>query len=179
MKPMWTIEVNADFETLSDAPSEGAYFDFSDGPRLVIYLDSPSEEEVAAIRRGKVRFALARYRSVLFLLAKFGEMPWMDAPYSIQLLPSEARLLPENFRPGLRYACGVSIEDLRTGTTLGARFVTFDVRFSKALHDAVAKQLESETDRATYEQDIAHAYSLYPSPRAMLAIAIAECKGGI
>lgn len=178
MKPMWTLDVDVDFEMPSNAPAEGAYFDFSDGPRLIIYLDSPTDNEVEAIRLGKARFALARYGRVLFVLAKFGDMPWMDAPYSIQLLPSEARLMPEGFRPGLRYACGVSVQDLRTGSTLGARFVTLDVRFSELLHNAVAKQLEQEIDRATYERDIAHAYTLYPSPRAMLSIAMAECKGG-
>lgn len=176
MKQISILDV--DFQNPSNAPSEGAYFDFSGGPTLNIFMDSPTEHEINAIRRGEAKFALARYGSVLFLVAKFGDMPWMDAPYSIQLLPPEDRLLPEEFRPGLHYACTVTIQDLCTGRMHGARSVTFDKGFSAMLHKAVAEQLRQEIDRATYERDLAHAYSLFPSPRTLLSTALATCKGG-
>ena len=158
---------------------EGAMFDFDgNGPTLHIRLARPSPQEIADIRRGPCEFGLLPLGPILFLLSKFGTQDWMDAPYSIQMLPPRARVLPEEYRPGLHYALAAIILDTNTQSQRGARFVTFSAEFSERLHVEVQGQLKYPLSRGAYDAAIADAYRRFPTAESMVSYAVARTVGG-
>lgn len=158
---------------------EGALFNFDEsGPNLHLVLDSPSQAEIAAIRRGETRFALVPMGPALFLLTKFGDFDWLDAPYSIRMLPAKSRRLSADFRPGMRYVLTVTIVDRSFRCQYGSRLVTFSPHFSSVLHNLAERQLGQPYSQQEYDAAIERAYAKYPTARHMLRDAIATCKGG-
>jgi hypothetical protein len=50
-----------------------------------IAYSTPTESEVKNIHEGPSAFSIVEIGDVIFILFKFGELNWMDAPYSIHL----------------------------------------------------------------------------------------------
>jgi hypothetical protein len=161
-------------------PPNGQHFHFDEGgPKLVIRWDQPTPQEVSDIRRGPCEFALMSHGPVLFFLAKFGQQEWMDAPYSIQMLPPAERTLSEDFWPGRRYALLVCILDTRTGAQCGGRFVSLSPHFSEQLHGKVRHQLREPLTRAEYNLVVDEAFAQFSTAELMLQKSIARTAGGV
>jgi hypothetical protein len=157
---------------------EGAVFDYdASGPRLRIFMPDPTEIEIESIRRGKCQFKLVICGEVIFLMAKFADMHWMDAPYSIHLLPADQRKLCSEFVEGKRYALMVTLIDSRTNLQCGTRLVTWDPHFSAMFHGSVKSQLASRFSEQGYDQTISHTYASMTSSQ-MCSMARAHTKGG-
>ena len=157
---------------------EGVWFDFDEaGPRLTIRIDRPTVKEIADIRRGNCEFALVEFGPILMLLSKFGNEEWMDAPYSIQMLPAGQRNLNEEYQMGKRYQLAVLLYDLKTDTQKGARLVSLSVNFSQALHLAAERQKLHSLSRSEYLTLVGRIYEQYPTADDMLNKAIARCFG--
>lgn len=160
--------------------SDCVAFDFSrhSGPTLFISYNTPDASEVTNFRRGKARFALAQRAGLVFLLAKFGNEEWMDAPFHAGLYAPEIRGVPDEWRDGMRLALSVVIIDSATGQQRGARDISFDPSFSSSLIMVAKQQAAAPIDRATYDQVINTTYRAFPTSRSMLAIARTKCIGG-
>lgn len=158
---------------------DGARFGYVDtGPHLQIAMDAPTRDEVHAFRKGSARFALLEEGPVLFFLAKFGDMPWWDAPYSMSIMPREMRKMNEKYRPGLRYALASVLADSLSGQQRGARLCTFSAEFSNALHATLKRQQERSIERESYDRFIEEAYRRYPTTESMLSRAVCKSDGG-
>lgn len=165
--------------TQSPDPVEGTCFNFdASGPTLTIQFDTPTEHEIAAIRRGPAEFHLIRTGPLLFFLCRFGDLEWMDAPYSMQLVPAHSRGLPTLDSPHSRFALAVTIVDARAGGQRGARFVTLSPLFSAMLRREALRQLAEPLTRPQYDSAQQAAYRRYPTARAMARDAFAYCRGG-
>ncbi|RQR34822.1 hypothetical protein DIE22_16165 [Burkholderia sp. Bp9142] len=164
-------------ETCRD--DEGAHFGYVDtGPHLQISMTAPTRDEVRAFRKGRARFVLVEEWPILFFLAKFGDMPWWDAPYSLSILPQELRRMNEEYRPGLRYSLTSVLIDSLSGGQRGVRVCTLSPEFSNALHGALERQRGSTVDRESYDRVIDQAYRRFPSTESMLPSAVCKCDGG-
>lgn len=162
-------------------PSEdGVCFEFNRdyGPTLFVYFTEPTDAEIADVLRGECRFALVRRDCVLFLLAKFGNLPWLDAPYSVGLYEPQLRAAPNEWTEGKRLALAVRLIDRATGEQRGARMVTFSPEFSASLVKAVELQARAPFDRARYDAAIASTYRAYATSRSLLSAAQVKCLGG-
>lgn len=148
------------------------------GPTLTIYLSSPSEEEIKNIRRGESRFAIVKQGDLTFMLMKFGEFDWMDAPFHAGLYPVEQRGMPNEWRPGTRLNVAVVIIDRETGRQCGARLLTLSPHFWNTMAVQVMRQAASPISREDYVSAIDAAYQAHPVPRAMLKHALATSKAG-
>ncbi|MEZ2307170.1 MULTISPECIES: hypothetical protein [Paraburkholderia] len=160
--------------------SDGCVFDCQNGggPTLTVYFSSPSDEEICDIRRGEARFAIAKHRDTIFILAKFGKLDWMDAPFHAGLYPAESRGMPAEWHPGARLGLAVRIVDRNTGLQRGARLLSLSPHFWDTLAAQVNRQDGLPISRSEYDVAISVAYGAYPTPRAMLKHALATSKAG-
>lgn len=158
---------------------DGARFGYVEtGPHLQISMSTPTRDEVRAFRKGRARFVLVEEGPVFFFLAKFGDMPWWDAPYSLSILPQELRSMNEEYRPGLRYSLASVLIDSSSGGQRGARLCTLSAEFSNALHETLKRQHGRSIDRESYDGVIKEAYRRYPTTESMLSRAVSKCVGG-
>ncbi|MFF5291860.1 hypothetical protein [Paractinoplanes globisporus] len=71
------------------------WMDDEDVPvRLAIFLTDPSPREIAAVETGKARFGWTEQGINGFLLFKYGDSPWNDAPFNPQRLHTPFALQP-------------------------------------------------------------------------------------
>ena len=152
---------------------------------LVLFLASPSPEEVQDIRDGRLELALLPYRSALFLLYQFGRMPWSDVPYNIHLVERVMgpQVLPsrldspddETYRAWLH----VVLVDAVTGIVQALRAVSMSPAFTRRLHQEIRAQREVEWP-GHFQHDLAiqTMYEHFPTSQGMLVEAVARCVGG-
>ncbi|WIN00020.1 hypothetical protein ACTOB_003695 [Actinoplanes oblitus] len=62
--------------------------------RLGIFLTRPSRQEIAAVQTGKARFGWTEQGVNGFLLFRYGDSPWNDAPFNPQRLTTPSTLQP-------------------------------------------------------------------------------------
>lgn len=169
----------AEEETVSSLPiSEGVLFYYDQaGPSLRVFLPDPTKNEILSIRSGACQFKLVTSSSVIFILAKFGDMNWMDAPYSIHLVPPEKRKLCAEFFEGNRYLLAVTLFDSTRNVQCGSRLVSWNPTFSALFHRSVRIQFESEFSRLEYDENIRKTY-LSTTTSKMASQALASTKGG-
>jgi hypothetical protein len=146
-----------------------------------MFLPSPTEAEVTAIKNGPAEFALAVESGVIFLLYQFeGGLPWSDAPYQWWLNSPEMRSLP-NPEPieTERALLHIVLVDADTGIIMTLRTLTFSPEFSARLHGAIRQQSRSKWLGAdAYEKSLASLYRKFPTTEDLLARATARCTGG-
>lgn len=114
-------------------------FDMTDsGGVIVLFYTNPSEKEVDNIKQGEMSVALTEKSGILFFLAKFGSLPWIDMPYHRQLSPNLTILpvVPE----GQGYLVNVVLVDIKTGKVKALRAVGLPTRFSKTFKKLVESQ---------------------------------------
>jgi hypothetical protein len=151
------------------------------GYELVCCLAAPTAREVRQYRaRTPCRFALAVHGPVLFLLYRFGDLPWSDSPYSVHLLPAGRRRVPDTADLADPHALlMVVLVDAATGLVRQIRAVTFSPAFTAALHLAIRDQLASPwPGPAAYDAALAALYRRYPTSEALLETAVARTEGG-
>jgi len=155
--------------------TEGAEFNFTSHVNLLrLYLHSPTEEEIRAVRLEEVAFALAVEEGIIFLLSRFGDtIPWFDAPYSLHLLGMEEQprhASPKATRPPV--VINVVLIDIATNIVRALRECTLSPASTKALFRAAEEQALNPTTRAQHDVALARAYSRYPTSESLLGRAI-------
>ncbi|MFR8871637.1 MAG: hypothetical protein ACLVIH_16775 [Paraclostridium sordellii] len=135
------LEVGKPIEGIEKRYNEGITFDITDnGANVIIKFDSPILEEIKAIKEEKIKYAYYMQGNVIFMLFKFGDLDWMDAPYSVHLSKNLTRFLEINDGQGL--ALNIHLVDAKTGILKVLRLVGLSNAFSKALIKDIEKQKE-------------------------------------
>jgi hypothetical protein len=70
------------------------WLDEDSSVRLAIFLTNPSRREIAAVDTGTAHFGWSEQDINGFLLFRYGEAPWSDAPFNPQRLTAPFRLQP-------------------------------------------------------------------------------------
>lgn len=163
------------------APEIGEYNYFDGGHELRLFFRHLSRDEIEAVKRGRVDFALAVVEGVIFFFYRFaGGIPWSDATFSIHLVPEDRRQIPQATGEEERALITCVIADADTGIVRAARALTLSPGFTAALHGAIREQ-ETEAWRGQDAHDAAirRAYGRYADTGAMMdAEEIARTKGG-
>lgn len=149
---------------------EGCEYNFSDnGHELRLFFNSPTKGEIHEIRKGRDQFKLLFYRgSVVFLLYKFGSMPWSDAPYSWWRVPEGRRTIPQPVADGEGALLTITLIDASTGIVQAIRAIALPTDLSRQLHRAIAAQLENPVLAGRYDADVDAAYRQFPDTEAMV-----------
>jgi hypothetical protein len=160
---------------------EGSQFLCRSGsPELLLFFDTPAAAELADVARGRAEFALLdETHAVMFLLWRFGTLPWSDSPFSWWRLFEAERVLPVELpTPESRYLLPVLLVDAATGIVRAIRTISLSPDFSRQLRAALENQLLHPEAAGDYDAAIEKAYRRYPQTQLMVARAIARCEGG-
>lgn len=144
---------------------EGVFFDITDsGIILRIYFCGVTAHEAGQFRSEKpFEMRLAGLRDIIFLLFKFGELNWMDAPYNVHLSLNLTKLeLPSD---GLGLAMTVQLFDTFTGKLHCNRFLSLSTEMSRKLIKMVEEQKRKPFNVKEYFNDINSIYAAYPAKK--------------
>lgn len=183
--PEWhALQVGQPYHPQRTRWPEGAHYAYRAGHHeLLLFLDSPTAREIAAVRTGAPQCALYTddAAGLLVLLYQFGaSVPWSDAPFSWHLLPAAERVVPPLSGAGeeSRALLQAVLVDAATGTVQAIRAVTLTPAFTAQLHAAIRRQAARPWDRAAYDRALDALYQRYPTTRALLAATTARSRGG-
>ena len=174
---MDAVAVGLLFDPAITSWPEGCVYNFDIGGHWLHYLyRNPTAVEISSIQKGPAQFALFIQGQVIFLLHRFGHMPWSDAPYSWGLVPEESRRLPE-LDPALHALLKVVMVDSETGVIVALRALTFSSQFTLQLHQAIRAQASLKWDAELHNRTIRCVYEKL-TPEEMVQRAGTFCKGG-
>lgn len=152
---------------------EGVIFDFQQaGTLLYLFFNSPTETEIESIKKGEFEIGFYQKDEVIFIMAKFQGMPWMDAPYSVHLSqPFEFQEITE----GKGFGLTTLLVDANTGILKAIRYSGLSTEFSRKLRIAIENQKNISWDERSYNQKIDMIYDNY-STYDLVRRADAICK---
>jgi hypothetical protein len=156
------LEVGQLFEPGRTHYDEGVKFEFTQsGPMLLMFFDRPTTKEIESIRVGKFKIGFYDIDNIIFILAKFEGMKWIDAPYSVHLSqPFEfAKELEE--QESLGFGLQIFLIDAATGILEVMRYVGLGHEFSVKLLDTILKQKEAPFDTGVYSFKLNEIYKRY------------------
>jgi len=155
------LEVGKLFESGKTRYTEGIKFEFtSSGPVLLIYFESPTDKEINSISKGKFRIGFYDIENIIFMLAKFEDISWMDAPYNIHL--SQPFSFSEQLeQEDLGFGLQIFLIDAATGILKAIRLVGLGHKFSIKLRDTILKQKEMPFDNQSYIAKLNDLYKRY------------------
>lgn len=136
------------------AIAEGAFADlFAPGGSLLkIGMPEITRPEAQAYRKGKVRFGLALKGGAILTLWKFGDQPWIDAPFDAQLARQHGNLELADVNPKSRLTIDLHLVDTATRIVKGIRSFTLTPAQTMAVCTAIQDQLSSgSSDQALAE----------------------------
>lgn len=139
---------------------EGMRFDMTDGGAVMtILFNKPTTKEVKEIKEGVPQFGIFVKNDIIFMLAKFGSLEWMDAPYHVALSKNLTKL--EDVEDDQGYGCNVIFADCSTGEIKAIKLIGFSTKFSKALKENIEMQKLNLFDRFNYEAGLLSIMSNY------------------
>ncbi|HRC81221.1 MAG TPA: hypothetical protein PLF27_07530 [Sedimentibacter sp.] len=155
---------------------EGIRFDFhQSGPILYLYFSRPKEKEIESIKSGKFDFGFYFKDEIIFILAKFQGMPWMDAPYSVH---QSQPFTFQDIQDGKGFGLTTLLTDADTGILKVIRYSGLSTIFSKRFKDAIDTQKNMPFDKEIYCKKINAIYGNYKTKDLVTrADAIDKIKG--
>lgn len=130
------------------------------GLSIYVFMRRPNSSEIkncSASSDLKVRLLMKS--GIIFFLIKFGDLPWMDAPYTVHLSKNLTHLIdiPDN----TGYFATVLLVDTATGKPAVIRGVTIDTSVSRLLNKMIQEQKELPFDHNVHNATIQSIYSKY------------------
>jgi hypothetical protein len=149
---------------------------------LVLFFDSPTAAEVAAVHVSAAEFALYHDRDQVVLCYRFRPgVPWSDAPYSYHLIPEAERIPPpdpEKLGPETRALLHILLVNATGGEIRVLRAVTLSPEFTRSLYAAISTQAQLPWDKAWYDRRLAELYRRYSTTEALVQACQHRTKGG-
>ena len=159
------VRVGSLFEPGRRRWPEGPHLWIDDDIRLGIFLTRPSRREVDAIATGVARFAWTEQGLNGFLLFKYGDSPWNDAPFNPQRL--SIPFTREPLARGTHIRVSTFLVQADTGRIAAMRLFSWPAYFLNHVISSI-RRLES----GTYQETAARAaqrdfYRRYPDGPSM------------
>lgn len=163
-EPVHIYEVGKPYSSRANWP-ELAQYNYRGGEHeLVLFFNQPTHDEIRAVSKAWVEFALYSTDTQIVMLYRFGAaIPWSDAPYSIHLVPPEQRTLPPETGPEEGALLHVVLVDASNGIIRAMRAIAMPPGFTQALHAAIREQAQLPFTRATYNGALESLFAHYTS----------------
>ena len=140
---------------------DSVVFDINDsGVDLRVLFNRPAQREIDAYKAGEpFEMRMVTLHEIMFMLFKFGDNPWIDAPYNPHLSINLTQLqeLPENFG----YSMLVVLADSSSGEVKGLRNISIPHAFSEKIQIEIEKLLKKPFARQEYDNRINKIYISY------------------
>jgi hypothetical protein len=158
---------------------EGAEYNLLDsGHELRLFFKRPSKKEIEDIRRGATEFGLMIEEEIIFLLVRFGRLNWLDAPYSIHMVPPDRRPdLTTELGPETRALLQCFLVDASSGILHVLRAVSLSPEFTRELYAAIGGQKKQPVTPDAYRRAVDRVYLRY-STEHMVQRTVIKCRGG-
>ncbi|MFG1995233.1 hypothetical protein ACGFJ7_35190 [Actinoplanes sp. NPDC048988] len=157
------------------------WLDADGDTRLAIFLTNPSRPEISAVESGIARFAWTEQGVNGFLLFKYGDSPWNDAPFNTQRLgaPFGGRPMPR----GTHSRTFTFLVHADSGRIAAMRMFTWPAYFHNHVVNSVhrlATRPYGEAEARAAQQDF---YGRYPDGPSLYRLVRtlpphAMCTGG-
>ena len=155
---MQILEVGKPYpEGLKRIPEGMIFNSDQSGGLLRIVFESPLESEIKEITQGKIKLGLLEEAGIIFFFIKFGELPWMDAPYNVDL--SKFYDLEDLTDKKKGYAVQIVLIDGITGIVQALKLIELPHEMSKHFNEVVEKQ--RATPIKDYDNVLNRIYSRY------------------
>lgn len=170
-----------DADRLSWPEGPHLWIDNDGDVRLGLFLTKPSRREIAAIETGKPRFAWTEREYSGYLLFKFGDAPWSDAPFTPTRLtePFDLDLRPR----GTHSRVLVFLVHANTGLIAAMRMFSWPAYFHNTIIKSVRRletkpygEPEAAAEQAQFYRDYPDGPSLYRLTWQLSKEA--KCEGG-
>lgn len=167
------------------------------GHELRAFLPSPSAEEIAGFKNGRIEFAVTQLEGVIFFLYQIGSgqtppisrqreskprpvIPWSDAPFSWWLVDEENRTLPNpEPTPLERGLIMVPLVDANTGIVKVIRAVSLPPNVSQEVDRLIREEAAQPfMGRAAHDAAIERVYAKYKDGLSMVKTAKARGVAG-
>lgn len=169
---MDTYEVGKIIPKFRNHP-QGALFNITSyGCILIYFYKDPTIQEKKQMKEGLKQYRAFVTSNIIFILTKFGNLPWHDSPYSVHLAKKPVEL--QEVEEGQGYACTNMLVDTRTGKIELLNLVSFSHMFSQDLKELVDKQKEMRFNETQFAMDMQIAMSKY-SAEEMSKLCISGC----
>jgi hypothetical protein len=136
---------------------------------LAIFIEHPTDSEIAAVDRGKCELGLYVESEVLAVCYRFGPgrgfgegLPWSHVLYSYHLVPKAERMNPLFF-PG-EGLLQIVLVDAAGGLIRALRLVSLPCGFAEALERAIRRQARRPLDQKKLSCELELLAMQYPSP---------------
>ena len=120
----------------------------SSGSALRIIYPSPTEKELYNIQKGPLQMKKILLNNIIFLTFKFGDLPWMDAPYTPHLSKNIQLLDLNNEKMGLSMI--VYLIDSKSGEIKVMRLIGMHHKFSLSLLKDIEEIRHKDFDQFKY-----------------------------
>lgn len=104
---------------------------------------------------------LLEMRNIIFGVFKFGNLKWMDAPYSVHLSKNLTHL--EMPTDGTGLALHVCLFDTTTGVLCANRLIGLSTEISRQLIEMIMEQKQKDFNRKEYDANLKMIYGAYPT----------------
>lgn len=124
---------------------EGIKFDIdNDNCSLQIYFGDTEEKIRQAITTEDLKYGYFKEDNVIIMLFKFGNLEWMDVPYSVHMSKNFTELKEVTGAKG--FLLNIYIINAKTGIVEDVRLVELDTRLSNMLGNDILEQKDREYD---------------------------------
>ena len=135
---------------------------------LVVGFPDITPEEVYNFQNGAMSFAFTVIDDAIFFLAKFGAIPWTDAPFEPRLYPNEREYVSE-FEQGTGAPLVVLITDSASGRLMAIRTVGLgNIISSNLANECKRLQRVQPFEAEAYSRKVLDIYERYPLSEEML-----------
>jgi hypothetical protein len=143
----------------------GIVFNFSEECGVIrIITDSASILEVESVAEAPYKFGLFNENSIIFVLAKFGEMDWFLMSYHVN------PLYPYELKDNCKYPIKVFFIDKCANIVGFIRSIAMPLRMSMKFKELVEKQLAYSVNRDEIQRRLDEIYAKY-SDNEMIRLA--------
>lgn len=144
-----------------------------DGHGLLIVKEGVTNQNADNIQNASVELGTYIDGPIIFLLFKFGNEPWNDAPYSWHTVPRESQVYPEEAANAGALKVGLVESD--DGVIKAIRNIAFTQEFADKLNTAITVQANGSFNGLSYAKHINTVYNQYTS-EDMIEMAVARMK---
>ena len=136
---------------------DASLFDITPGgAELILKFQRPSSREKSAVKSGVAQFRAIAINGIVFFLARFGTMAWIDAPYNKTTSQGQIQRPPE----GMGIALHIMLVDASTGILVAQRVIGLSTKFTRDLADMISLEPEHSNWDA-YLAEIDRIYQMY------------------
>ena len=140
---------------------EGIQFDIVDACAIlrIFYYDPTPLEQFELQFSETFEMKAIELKDSLYLLFKFGNLNWMDAPFNIHLCKKWYN--KDSYNEMEEIDLLIQLVDCATGTVKLLRTIELKGNIIKQIKKAIERQLQLPFDRKTYDENIAECYKKY------------------